>query len=83
MEILKYILVGIDVLVCLGLIIMVLRQNNNDTGASGTIMGNTSSNNFYEKNKGRTKEGKMKRTTIILMVLFVILTIVLSILYVA
>ena len=83
MEILKYILVGIDVLVCLGLIIMVLRQNNTDTGASGTIMGSTSSNNFYEKNKGRTKEGKMKRTTIILMVLFVILTIVLSILYVA
>jgi preprotein translocase subunit SecG len=83
MEILKYILVGIDVLVCLGLIIMVLRQNNTDTGASGTIMGSTSSNNFYEKNKGRTKEGKMKRTTIILMVLFVILTIVLSIVYVA
>ncbi|MBR3511591.1 MAG: preprotein translocase subunit SecG [Clostridia bacterium] len=83
MEILKYILVGIDVLVCLGLIIMVLRQNNNDTGASGTIVGNTSSNNFYEKNKGRTKEGKMKRTTIILMVLFVILTIALSIVYVA
>ena len=39
-------------------------------------------NNFYEKNKGRTAEGKMKRATIALMVVFAILTIVLGILYV-
>ena len=37
---------------------------------------------FYEKNKGRTKEGRIKRITIILGVLFVIFAILLGILYV-
>ena len=37
----------------------------------------------YEKNKGRTKEGKQKRWTIILAIVFAILTIVLGILYLA
>ena len=41
----------------------------------------SSTNNFYEQNKGRTKEGKMKRWTIILGVLFAVLAIVLGILY--
>ena len=40
-------------------------------------------NNFYEKNKGRTKEGKQKRWTIILAILFAILSIALGILYMA
>ena len=48
--------------------------------ASGTITG-SSTNNFYEQNKGRTKEGKLKRWTIILGIVFVILAVVLSILY--
>ena len=52
-----------------------------DSGASGAIIGG-STNNFYEKNKGRTKEGKIKRTTVILMVLFFILSIGLGIIYV-
>ena len=42
----------------------------------------SSTNNFYEKNKGRTKEGKMKRTTIILGIAFIVLTVVLGVLYV-
>ena len=82
MDILVKIIRIIYVLVCLLLIGIVLIQKSDRGGASETIMGSGASN-FYEKNKGRTKEGKMKRTTIILMVLFVILTIVLSILYVA
>ena len=47
----------------------------------GAIVGG-SSNNFYEKNKGRTKEGKIRRATIIGIVLFFILSITLGILYV-
>ena len=50
-------------------------------GASGTIVG-SSSNNFYEKNKGRTREGKLKRWTIILGVAFVVLAVALGIVYV-
>ena len=41
-----------------------------------------SASNFYEKNKGKTKEGMMKKVTIILAVVFVVLTVTLGIIYV-
>lgn len=81
MEIVKYILMGIYAVICLALIIVAMMQSKDDMGASGTITGSASSN-FYEKNKGRTKEGKLKRWTIILGILFVIFTIALGIVYV-
>lgn len=80
MEIVKNILMGIYLIVCLVLIVLVMKQSKEDEGASGAVMGGAS-NSFYEKNKGRTKEGKMKRGTIILGVVFIILTIVYSIVY--
>ncbi len=80
MEIAKYIVTGIYAVICIALIILVLKQNKDDSGASGTIVG-ASANNFYEKNKGKTTEGKMKRATIILMIIFAILTVALGILY--
>ena len=67
------------VLVCLIIIVLVLVQKSDRGGASETIMGSGASN-FYEKNKGRTKEGKLKRNTIILSIVFAVLTIALSIL---
>lgn len=81
MIIVKNILIVIYVIVCLALIVLALMQSKDDAGMSGTITG-SSTNNFYEKNKGRTKEGKLKRWTIILGVVFAILTIALSIVYV-
>ena len=80
MEVLKYKVFGIDVIVCLALIVFTLMQSKDDAGASATVMG-ASANNFYEKKKGRTKEGKIKKATIALMIAFAVLTIVLSILY--
>lgn len=80
MEIVKYVLIGIYVIICLALIIVAMMQAKDDNGASGTIMGSTT-NNFYEKNKGRTREGKLKKWTIILGIVFAVLTIVLSIVY--
>lgn len=73
MEVLKYILIGIYVIVCFALVIVAMMQTKDDSGASATITG--SSSNFYEKNKGRTKEGKMKKWTIILGVVFAVLSI--------
>ena len=81
MEIVKNIIIGIYFIICAILIVLILKQSKEDNGASGAVMG-SSSNNFYEKNKGRTSEGKLKRTTIILMTIFAILTIALQILYV-
>ena len=80
MEIVKYILVAVYIIVCIALVILVTKQSKEDSGASGTIVG-ASANNFYEKTKGRTAEGRIKRATIILMVVFAILTISLGILY--
>ena len=81
MEIAKNIVVGIYLIVCLVLIVLVLKQTKDDSGASGAIVGGSSSN-FYEKNKGRTREGKLKRATMIGMILFFVLSIVLGIIYV-
>ncbi|MBR1802872.1 MAG: preprotein translocase subunit SecG [Clostridia bacterium] len=81
MEIAKNIVLVLYVIVCLGLIILATIQNKEKSGASGTITG-SSTNNFYEQNKGRTKEGKLKRWTIIFGILFVVLAIILGILYI-
>ena len=80
MDILKNVVTVIYVINCLVLIVICLMQSKDDEGASGAIVGGSSSS-FYEKNKGRTKEGRLKKWTIILGILFVILTIVLGILY--
>jgi preprotein translocase, secG subunit len=80
MEILKYILIALYAIVCLALIVVALMQTKDTQGASGTITGSTTSN-FYEKNKGRTKEGRLKRLTIYLGIAFVVLAIALGIVY--
>lgn len=80
MEVVKYVLIAFYVIVCVALIAIAMMQSSEDSGASGTIMGATASN-FYEKNKGRTREGKLKKWTIILGIVFAVLTIVLSIVY--
>lgn len=82
MEIIRTILTVIYFIVAIAVIILALIQTKDDSGLSTTITG-SSTNNFYEKNKGRTKEGKQKRWTIILSIVFAVLTIVLGILYLA
>ena len=81
MEVVRYIVLGIYLIICVALIIVATIQTKDSQGASGTITGSSTSN-FYEKNKGRTKEGKLKRLTIILGVLFVVFAVVLGILFV-
>lgn len=81
MEIVKNIVIGIYFVICAVLVVLILKQSKEDNGASGTVMG-AGASNFYEKNKGRTTEGRLKRATIVLMVVFIVLTIALDILYV-
>ena len=82
MQVVKIILVVVDLLICLALTILAMVQSKDDAGLSSTITG-SSTNNFFEKNKGRTKEGMQKKWTIILGISFVIVTIALSIIYIA
>lgn len=80
MTVLKYVSLGIYAIVCLALIVLTLIQNKDQSGASGTVTG-SSTDSFYNQNKGKTKEGKMKKWTIILGITFAVLTVVVSILY--
>ena len=82
MLILKNVCIVLFFVVCFVLIVLTMKQSKDDAGLSSTITG-SSTNNFFEKNKGRTKEGMLKRWTIILGVAFVIVTIALSIIYIA
>ena len=59
MQIVKGILIVIYFIVCVATIILALIQSKEDAGLSSTITG-TTTNNFFEKNKGNTKEGKQK-----------------------
>ena len=81
MEVVKYIVLAIYAIVCIGLIILTTIQTSDDKGVSGTITG-SSTNNFFDQNEGRTREGKLKKWTIILGILFGVLSIVLGILFV-
>ena len=82
MSVLMNVLSVIYVLCSTFIIVLVLLHPREKGGASESIMG-SSGNNFYEKNKGRTREGKLKNYTILFSAIFVILTIVLSILNMA
>ena len=82
MQVIKIILVVVDLIICVALTILAMIQSKDDAGLSSTITG-SSTNNFFEKNKGRTKEGMQKKWTIILGISFVIVTIALSIIYIA
>lgn len=82
MQVVKIILIVADLIVCVALTIFAMISTKEDAGLSQTITG-SSTNNFFEKNKGRTKEGMQKKWTIILGIVFVIVTIALSIIYIA
>lgn len=82
MEILNIILTIIYIIVCVILTVLTVLQSKEDAGLSSTITGSSTSN-FFEKNKGRTKEGKMKKWTIILAIVWALLSIGLSIIYIS
>lgn len=84
LEMVKNILYIIYAIICVILIMLTLIQKSEqEAGASQAITGSSSNSNFYDKHKGRTSEGLQKRWTIILGVIFVILTVVISILTLA
>ena len=80
MTIVKNIVMVLYIIICIVLIILATAQAKDSQGASGAITG-SSTNNFYEKNKGRTREGALKKATVALGVLFAIGTVGLSFLY--
>lgn len=80
--IIKNIVTALYIVICVALIILATVQTKDTQGASGAITG-SSTNNFYEKNKGKTKDGAMKKATVVLSILFAIGTVGISFLYLA
>ena len=76
MSILSYVVGVIFMLICAVLVVLVLAQEGKNQGL-GAIQG-TVENTYWGKNKGRSREGILKKVTIVLSVLFVALAIVLN-----
>ena len=81
MTVFRYIVLAIYMVICVALIIVATVQTKDSNGASEAIMGSSTSN-FYEKNKGRTKEGRLKKLTVSLGIAFIIVSVILGVLYV-
>ena len=81
MEIAKNILIVVYLIVCVALILVTVLQNKEDRNSMEDIAENPRANKYFEKNKTRTKSGRIQKNTIILGVLFAILSIVLGIIY--
>jgi protein translocase SecG subunit len=80
MQIVKGILIAVYVIICCIIIVLTVMQAKGDAGLSSTITG-AGANNFYEQNKGRTKEGRLRNWTIILSVVFVLLSVLIGTVY--
>ena len=73
--VLAYVLGSIFIALSIALVVLVLFQNSKKRGLSGAI-GGTSSDSFFGKNQGQTKEKKLSRATTILAIVFAVLAIV-------
>ena len=80
MNVVKLILAGIYVVLCVVLVIIVLFQNSKQQGLSGAIAGTAET--FFGKNKGRTIDAKLKKWTAIGATIFLVLSLVLAFLVV-
>ena len=76
MEILKIVLTVVFVIICLALTVIVLFQEGKSAGL-GAISG--VADTYLGKNKGRSVEGKLEKSTTVLAVAFMVLAIVLNI----
>ena len=76
MEVLRIILTVIFILDCAALVVLVLMQEGKSAGL-GAISG--SSDTYWGKNKGRSREANLVKLTKILAILFIVLAAVLNI----
>ena len=75
-DIIRIVLMGIFILVCIALSIVVLMQESKQQGLSGTISG--AADTYWGRNKGRSMEGKLEKATKICVVLFFVLSVILN-----
>lgn len=76
MSALRYVVGVIFILACAALVVLVLMQEGKSQGL-GAIQG-TVENTYWGKNKGRSREGVLKKITIALSVGFVVVSLLLN-----
>ena len=76
MQILKVIVQITYVLICIVLTFIVLKQEGKQAGLSGALTGTTET--YWSKNKGRSKEGMLENATKVLAGSFIVLSVVLN-----
>ena len=80
MEVVRYIMMVVYAIVCVALTYLTFKQTKEE---GSTVITGASGNNFYEKNKGNSREGLEKKATIALLIVFAVMTVALGIIYVA
>lgn len=80
--VLKNILLVVYIIVCIVLILVTTFQTKDSDNPIEDTYENPKYNNFYEKNKSRTKTGRVQKNTIILGVVFGVLTVITGIAYI-
>ena len=76
MSVLDYVVGVVFMIICVALVVLVLAQEGKNQGL-GAIQG-TVENTYWGKNKGRSREGVLKKVTVVLSVLFIVFGIVLN-----
>lgn len=75
MAVLKVITIIAYIAICLALVVIVLMQEGKSAGL-GAISG--AADTYWGKNKGRTMDGAMNKITVVLSVLFIVISVLLN-----
>ena len=81
MENVKNILLIVYGIICVVMIFTTLMQTKDNANSAEDTYENPNANKYFEKNKSRTKAGKTQKRTIIVSVIFAVLTIITTIVY--
>ena len=76
MEVLRAIVQIVYIGICAVLVFIVLKQEGKSSGLSGALTG--ASESYWSKNKGRSAEGLLEKSTKVLATLFIVLSVVLN-----
>ena len=76
--VIRTIITIVFIIVCVAMSALVLMQEGKSDGL-GAISGTTSSDTYWSKNKGRSEEGRLKKLTRALAVIFLVLSVILNI----
>lgn len=68
----------VEIVVSIALITVILMQSKNASGLTGALGGMGQTNTYWDKNKGRSLEGKLAKYTKILATLFVIISFIIA-----